>query len=176
MCERRGALVRGGFRLFYTRVIPMRHLKAGRKFKRTPAHRRMLLRNLTTAVLEHGKITTTLAKAKETQPLVEKVITLSKHGFDLANFRRILAIVTKRSVAYRLYHDETILEADGKTKRTLAAVATPFKDRPGGYTRIYKLAKVRQGDASQMAVLSLLGADEKIVSKPVRPVVAASEK
>ncbi len=153
----------------------MRHLKAGRKFKRSPSHRRMLLRNLATAVLEHGKITTTLAKAKETQPIVEKVITLAKDGWNLANFRRILTIVTKRSVAYNLFHDDVVLQADGKTTNTVPAIALRFKDRPGGYTRIYKLAKVRQGDASPMAVLALLGADEKLAAKPVKPAVAVSK-
>ena len=56
----------------------MRHRNAGRKFKRSPSHRRMLLRNLATALLEHGKIQTTLAKAKEVQPFTEKLITLAK--------------------------------------------------------------------------------------------------
>jgi large subunit ribosomal protein L17 len=150
----------------------MRHLKAGRKFKRSPSHRRMLLRNLATAVLEHGKITTTLAKAKEAQPVVERLITLAKDGWDLAKFRRILTVVTKKSVAYNLYFDDIVPTEDGKGTKTVPAIAPRFKDRPGGYTRIYKLAKVRQGDASAMAVLSLLGADEKVASKPVRPAVA----
>lgn len=153
----------------------MRHLKAGRKFKRTPAHRRMMLRNLATAVLEHGKITTTLAKAKETQPIVDKLITLAKDGWDLTKFRRILAVVTKKSVAYNLYFDDVVPNADGKGTTTKPAIAPAFKERPGGYTRIYKLAKVRQGDASAMAVLSLLKADEKIASKPVKPAVAGAE-
>ena len=61
----------------------MRHQKAGRKFKRSPSHRRMLLRNLATALLEHGKIQTTLAKAKEVQPFTEKLITLAKDGWNL---------------------------------------------------------------------------------------------
>ncbi len=66
----------------------MRHQKAGRKFKRSPSHRRMLLRNLATALLEHGKIQTTLAKAKEVQPFTEKLITLAKDGWNLDHFRR----------------------------------------------------------------------------------------
>lgn len=150
----------------------MRHLKAGRKFKRSPAHRRMLLRNLATSVIEHGKITTTLAKAKETQPLVEKVLTLAKDGWDLNNFRRILAILTKKDIAYRLYHEYTTGEGDAR--KTHPPIAARFKDRPGGYTRIYKLAKVRQGDASAMAVLSLLKPDEVVGQKPVKPTVAPS--
>lgn len=148
----------------------MRHLKAGRKFKRTPSHRRMMLRNLTTSVLEHGKITTTLAKAKEVQPLVEKMITLAKGGWDLNNFRRIAAFVTKEEIAFRLFKEYKIGE------KTHPPIAERFRDRPGGYTRIFKLAKVRQGDASPMAVLALLSADEKVAAKPVRPVVAPAKE
>ncbi len=136
----------------------MRHQKAGRKFKRSPSHRRMLLRNLATALIEHGRITTTLAKAKELQPYVEKLITLAKDGWNLNNFRRVNAVLTQKKVAFDLMHD----------------IGPRFAGRPGGYTRIYKLAKVRQGDAAQMAVISLLGSEEKVASAPVKPAVAAS--
>jgi large subunit ribosomal protein L17 len=132
----------------------MRHRKAGRKFKRSPEHRRMLLRNLATALFEHGKITTTLPKAKELQPYAEKLITLAKDGFQLNNFRRGLAVLTSKQVTYKLFHE----------------IGPRFKGRPGGYTRIYKLARVRQGDAAAMAVISLLGADEQIKA-PARPAV-----
>jgi large subunit ribosomal protein L17 len=116
----------------------------------------MLLRNLATALFEHGKITTTLAKAKEAQPYAEKLISLARGGFELNNFRRVLAVVTKKDVAYKLFHE----------------IGPRFANRPGGYTRIFKLAKVRQGDASPMAVLMLLGADEKLAAAPVKPTVA----
>jgi large subunit ribosomal protein L17 len=132
----------------------MRHRKAGRKFKRSPSHRKMLLRNLATALLEHGRITTTLAKAKEIQPYTEKLITLARNGFHLDHFRRALAVLTKKDVAYRLFHE----------------IGPRYRDRPGGYTRIYKLARVRQGDAAPMAVISLLGEDEQIKA-PTRPAV-----
>jgi large subunit ribosomal protein L17 len=135
----------------------MRHQKAGRKFKRSPEHRRMLLRNLATALLEHGQITTTLPKAKEVQPYVEKLITTAKKGFDLNNFRRSLAVLTNKQVAYKLFHE----------------IGPRYKNRPGGYTRIFKLAKVRQGDAAAMAVITLLGADEQIKT-PARPAVVPS--
>jgi large subunit ribosomal protein L17 len=135
----------------------MRHQKAGRKFKRSPEHRRMLLRNLATALLEHGKITTTLPKAKELQPYVEKLITLAKDGFELNNFRRGMAVLTSKQVAYKLFHE----------------IGPQFKGRPGGYTRIYKLAKVRQGDAAAMAVISLLGVEEQIKA-PARPAVVTT--
>jgi len=134
----------------------MRHRNAGRKFKRTPSHRRMMLRNLATSLLQHGRIETTLAKAKELQPFAEKIITLAKDGWDLNNFRRVLAVLTSKKVAFDLMHD----------------IGPRFKGRPGGYTRIYKLAKVRQGDAAPMAVISLLGESEQIKAPAARPSVA----
>lgn len=135
----------------------MRHRNAGRKFKRSPSHRRMLLRNLATALLEHGRIETTLAKAKEVQPFTEKLITLAKDGWNLNNFRRVLAVVTKKDVAFSLFKE----------------IGPRFKDRSGGYTRIYKLAKVRQGDAAPMAIISLLGENEQIKA-PTKPTVVAT--
>ncbi len=137
----------------------MRHLKAGRKFKRSPSHRKMMLRNLATALLEHGNIETTLAKAKELQPYVEKLITLAKGGWNLNNFRAVNAVLTQKKIAFNL----------------MRGIGPRFADRPGGYTRIYKLAKVRQGDAAPMAVISLLGAEEKIQAAPVKPAVAAAK-
>jgi large subunit ribosomal protein L17 len=149
----------------------MRHLKAGRKFKRSPEHRRMLLRNLATSLLEHGKITTTLAKAKEIQPYTEKLITLAVRGLKrqnainadripLAEFRRALAVITKKDVCFKLFHE----------------IAPRFADRPGGYTRIFKLARVRQGDCSAMAVITLLGEHEEVAKAPVRPAIVPAAK
>ena len=135
----------------------MRHLKAGRKFKRSPSHRQMLLRNLATALFEHGRIETTLAKAKEVQPFAEKLVTLAKDGWDLNNFRRVNAVLTQKKISFSLFNE----------------IGPRFKGRSGGYTRIFKLAKVRQGDAAPMAVISLLGADEK-VKAPVRPALASA--
>jgi large subunit ribosomal protein L17 len=137
----------------------MRHRNAGRKFKRTPEHRKMLLRNLATALLEHGKIQTTQAKAKEIQPYTEKLITLAKDGWNLNNFRRALAVLTSKKVAFKLFHE----------------IGPRFKDRPGGYTRIYKLAKVRQGDAAPMAVIALLGEEETVKAAPTKPTLVASK-
>lgn len=149
----------------------MRHRKAGRKFKRTPEHRRMLLRNLATSFFEHGRITTTLAKAKEIQPYSEKLITTAVRGIKrqrqtehpdrlpLAEFRRCLAVLTSKEITYKLFHD----------------IAPRFMERPGGYTRIFKLAKVRQGDAAPMAVITLLGEDEQISAAPARPEVVPAQ-
>lgn len=147
----------------------MRHRSAGTKLKREPEHRNMLLRNLATSVLEHGKITTTLAKAKATQPVVEQLITLAKGGWDLNKFRRALTVVTKKDIAWRLFKD--YVDADEKTHK---AIGPRYADRQGGYTRIFKLAKVRQGDCSQMAVLSLIPEDEKLAQEPVAPKVSKS--
>ena len=113
----------------------------------------MLLRNLATALLEHGKIQTTLAKAKEVQPFTEKLITLAKDGWNLDHFRRSLAVLTSKDVAFRLFHE----------------IGPRFKERSGGYTRIYKLAKVRQGDASAMAVIALWARKRRSRHRPSRP-------
>jgi large subunit ribosomal protein L17 len=117
----------------------------------------MLLRNLATALLEHGRIETTLAKAKEVQPYTEKLITLAKGGWNLNNFRRVLAVVTKKDVAFKLFKE----------------IGPRYQNRPGGYTRIYKLAKVRQGDAAPMGVIALLGENEQIKA-PAKPAVVGS--
>jgi len=112
----------------------------------------MLLRNLATALIEHGQITTTLAKAKEVQPFAEKLISLARGGFNLNNFRRVLAVLTSKQVCFKLFEE----------------IGPRYANRPGGYTRIYKLAKVRQGDAAPMAVIALLGEEEQIKT-PIRP-------
>ena len=117
----------------------------------------MLLRNLATALLEHGKIQTTLAKAKEVQPFTEKLITLAKDGWNLDRFRRCLAVLTSKDVTFKLFHE----------------IGPRYQGRPGGYTRIYKLARVRQGDAAPMAVIALLGQSE-VIKAPTRPAVVSS--
>ena len=118
----------------------------------------MLLRNLATALFEHGKIETTLAKAKEIQPYAEKLITLAKDGWNLNNFRRVNAVLTQKKISFALFHE----------------IGPRFKGRSGGYTRIFKLAKVRQGDAAPMAVITLLGEDEKVKPAAPKPVVATA--
>jgi len=121
----------------------MRHLVKGRKLRRTSAHREMLLRNLVTSLLEKERITTTVAKAKETRPLAEKVITLGKRG-TLHARRQVLRVVTKEEAATRLFD----------------IVAPRFTERPGGYTRIVKIGP-RKGDGAEMAVLELVGSEFK---------------
>ncbi|RUL85391.1 50S ribosomal protein L17 [Tautonia sociabilis] len=150
----------------------MRHRKAGRKFKRSPEHRRMLLRNLATSFFEHEQIKTTQAKAKELQPYAEKLITLAVRGIrrqkalggdkadrlPLAEFRRSLTVLTRKDIAYKLFFE----------------IAPRYMERPGGYSRIFKLAHRRQGDCSPMAIIQLIPADEPVRSQTVQPEVVAS--
>ncbi len=116
----------------------MRHQRTGRKLGRDSAHRRALYANLTGALIEHGRIKTTEAKAKEVRPIAEKMITLGKRG-DLAAHRQAVAFLRSKSAAHKLFSD----------------VAPRFADRDGGYTRVVKLGP-RQGDAALMAYLELV--------------------
>jgi large subunit ribosomal protein L17 len=116
----------------------VRHRKSGRKLGRDSAHRKALYSNLAGALIEHGRIKTTEAKAKEVRPIVEEMITLGKRG-DVAAHRHAVAFLRSKSVTRRLFAD----------------VAPRFADRPGGYTRIVKIGP-RQGDAALMVYLELL--------------------
>jgi large subunit ribosomal protein L17 len=116
----------------------MRHQRTGRKLGRDSAHRKALYANLTGALIEHGRIKTTEAKAKEVRPIAEKMITLGKRG-DLAAHRQAVAFLRSKSVAHKLFAD----------------VAPRFAERDGGYTRVVKLGP-RQGDAAPMAYLELV--------------------
>jgi large subunit ribosomal protein L17 len=116
----------------------MRHHKTGRKLGRDSAHRKALYANLCGALIEHGRIKTTEAKAKEVRPIVEQLITLGKRG-DLHAHRQAVAFLRSKLAAYILFDE----------------VAPRFADRPGGYTRVVKLGP-RQGDAAPMAYLELV--------------------
>ena len=116
----------------------MRHKVAGRRFDRPTGARLAMFRGLTTDLLRHGRITTTLAKAKETRSFVEKVITLAKDGS-----------VHARRRAARLVKDKRVL-AD-----VFDVLAERYRDRPGGYTRTLKLGP-RKGDGAEMAVIELV--------------------
>ena len=109
-----------------------------RKLGRPTDQRRAMLRNLVTSFLEHDKIETTVTRAKETQSLAEKMITLGKRG-DLHARRQALAFITKEDVVTKLF--ETI--------------APKFKERNGGYTRIMKIGP-RRGDGVEIAILELV--------------------
>jgi large subunit ribosomal protein L17 len=116
----------------------LRHQKAGRKLGRDSAHRKALYANLAAALIEHGRIKTTVAKAKEVRPVAEQMITLGKRG-DVAAHRQAVAFLRSKPVAHKLF----------------AEIAPRFADRQGGYTRIVKLGP-RQGDAAEMAYLELV--------------------
>lgn len=121
----------------------MRHNRLGRHLSRTHTHRRAMLRNLVTSLFEHERITTTLAKAKEGRRFAERLITTARKG-DLAARRRVSSYVRSETVARKLMDD----------------IAPRFKERPGGYTRIYRLGP-RLGDAGEMAILELVERRQK---------------
>ena len=109
-----------------------------RKLGKTSTQRKALLRQLVTDLLENGKIETTFYRAKEVQPVVEKMITLAKKG-GLANYRRALAFITKEDVAKKLFDE----------------IGAKYADRTGGYTRVTRTG-ARRGDAAEMAVIELV--------------------
>ena len=109
-----------------------------RKLGKTSAQRKALLRQQVTDLLEYGKLETTFTRAKEVQPVVEKMITLGKKA-GLANYRRALAYITKEDVANKLFKE----------------VAPGYTQRNGGYTRVTRTGP-RRGDAAEMAVIELV--------------------
>ena len=123
----------------------MRHARTGKKLGRDSAHRKALYSNLAGALIEHGRIRTTVTKAKAVKPLAEQMITLGRRG-DLHARRQATSFLRSRDVVHKLF----------------AEVAPLFKDRPGGYTRIVKIGP-RPGDSAEMAYLELV--DEEYVAK-----------
>ncbi|KNX36424.1 50S ribosomal protein L17, sunset domain variant [Luteipulveratus halotolerans] len=120
-----------------------------------PAHERLILANLATALFEHDRITTTEAKAKRLRPLAERLVTFAKRG-DLHARRRVLTVVRDKGVVHRLFTE----------------IAPDMAERQGGYTRITKIA-ARKGDNAPMAVIELVR--EPVNAKPRRAVVAEAE-
>jgi large subunit ribosomal protein L17 len=125
----------------------MRHRKSARKLKRTSTHRRALLSALSTALLRHKRITTTVAKAKETRMVVEKIITRAKRA--VARTDAPAVIVHARREVGRFIKDR------GVVSELFSTIAEKVATRPGGYTRIVKLGQ-RQGDGAEMAVIELV--------------------
>ena len=132
----------------------MRHGKVHRKFNRTAEHRRAMFGNMCAALIKHEQITTTLPKAKDLRPVVEKLITLAKKG-GLAARRQ--AIAEMRDVAM--------------AKKLFEVLGPRYKDRKGGYTRIMK-AGFRYGDSAAMAVIEFVDRDEAAKGKDSGPVEA----
>lgn len=131
----------------------MRHRVAGRKLQRTTAHRHALLRNMAAALIKHEQITTTLAKAKELRPYVEKLVTLAKKG-GLSN---------RRLAHARLMDDQQLT-------KLFDAIASRYADRSGGYTRVIK-AGIRGSDAAAMAVIEFVDRDVSAKGQDSGPVL-----
>ena len=133
----------------------MRHLKAHRKLSRNPTHRLALFRNLTLALIRHERIITTLPKAKELRPFVEKIITLAKKG---TLHHRRLAIAKLGPMANAEVKPGTGDDADHRTiiQKLFSDIGPRYADRPGGYTRIMKRHERRLGDAGETAFIELL--------------------
>lgn len=127
----------------------MRHLKHRTQLGRTKAHRAALLANLSAALLTHGRITTTLAKAKALRPVVERIITLAVRA---QSADPLYAMHLRRQAIAK------IRDKDAVTKLFKERV-TEFKDRKGGYTRIYKLIQ-RQSDGAEMGIIELIPASD----------------
>jgi large subunit ribosomal protein L17 len=133
----------------------MRHGKSGRRLGRTTSHREAMFRNLVTSFLNHEKITTTDAKAKEIRSVAEKMITLGKRG-DLHSLRLAASYIREKSIVTKLF----------------STIAPRYKDRHGGYTRIVKLG-IRQGDAAPVSLIELVEEEMKplkIRKKPAKAV------
>lgn len=125
----------------------MRHRKAHRKLGRTTSHRKAMIANSAAAVFEHKQIRTTTAKAKEVRKTVDKLITFAKSG-TLADRRQVLKTIRHKAVVKNLFDE----------------IAPTFKERNGGYTRIIKLGR-RRGDATDMALLELVGFEGVAIEK-----------
>ena len=131
----------------------MRHRVAGRKLQRTTAHRNALFRNMAAALIKHEQITTTLAKAKELRPYVEKLVTLAKKG-GLSN----------RRLAHARLMD------DAQLAKLFDTIAPRYEGRSGGYTRVIK-AGIRASDAAAMAVIEFVDRDVSAKGQDSGPVL-----
>ncbi len=135
----------------------MRHRVGGRKLQRTSAHRIALFRNMSAALIKHEQITTTVAKAKELRPYIEKLITLAKKG-GLSN--------------RRLAHSRLL--DDAQLVKLFDTLAPRYADRNGGYTRVIK-AGIRLSDASPMAIIEFVDRDVSAKGQDSGPVMTDNE-
>ncbi|MEH6475670.1 MAG: 50S ribosomal protein L17 [Sneathiella sp.] len=119
----------------------MRHRKSGRKFSRTSSHRMAMFANMAASLIKHEQIKTTLPKAKDLRPIVEKLITLGRRG-DLHARRQLFAVLSEKATVDKL----------------MTTLAERYADRTGGYTRVLK-AGFRVGDAAPMGVIELIDRD-----------------
>jgi large subunit ribosomal protein L17 len=152
----------------------MRHLKAGRKLGRNASHRLALMRNLTRALVQHERIITTVEKAKELRPFVEKLITLAKKNTLHA---RRLVLARLGPMAKAPFHDDKGEPTeDHVLKKLFKEIGPRFANRPGGYTRIIKRPERRLGDAGRTAFIELLKEGEtKVRAKAPAPAPRVAE-
>ncbi|HEY1743156.1 MAG TPA: 50S ribosomal protein L17 [Granulicella sp.] len=136
----------------------MRHRNGGFKLGRNTSHRRALLRNLVTSIILNDRVHTTVTKAKATRPIVEKMITLGKNGSVHSRRQALAYLMTPESV-----------------DRLFSIVAPRYSTRPGGYSRIVRTG-VRKGDASEMAFIELLGAEQELSEKAGKREEARAKK
>ena len=132
------------------------HMIRGRQLSRDTDHRKALRRNLVQSLFEHGKIRTTLPKAKEVRAVAEKLITIAREG-DLNSRRRAIAILQDR----RLVDKEQEFTGQTVIQKLFDDIAPKFADRQGGYTRIIKLSDYRIGDGGSLVLLQLLTEESK---------------
>ena len=129
----------------------MRHQWRGRKLNRTSTHRKAMFANMAAALLKHEQIKTTLPKAKDLRPVVDRLITLGKRGSLHA-----------RRQAYSMLRDDAV------TKKLFAKLAERYRERPGGYTRVLR-AGFRYGDSAAMAIIELVDRDPEAKGKDSGP-------
>jgi len=138
----------------------MRHKNLGRKLGIRADHRKAQRMNMLTALILHGRVVTTLAKAKEYRRHADKIVTLAK----------VRTLHRMRQAAARLNNDRTIV------KRLFDVVGPMFSERPGGYTRVLRLAKPRVGDAAPRAILEWVGESERRAKEAEEQKALAAEK
>ena len=145
----------------------MRHQKAGRKLNRTASHRKAMFANMAASLIEHEQIVTTLPKAKEIRPIVEKLVTLGKRG-DLHARRQAISQIRDVAMAKKLFE----------------VLGPRYKDRNGGYTRIIKgaigkkgkaLSSVRASDAASMSIIEFVDRDVSAKGQDSGPVMTEEE-
>jgi large subunit ribosomal protein L17 len=137
----------------------MRHRVAGRQLSRNTAHRRALRRNMAQSLIEHETISTTIQKAKEIKPFVERLITLAKKG-KLQHRRRAISLLGNRRIV--ALEDGEPVQKGTVVGKLFSELGPRYLDRPGGYSRIVRLPLRRLGDNGELVLLQLLGKDEPL--------------
>ena len=132
----------------------MRHLKSKRKLNRTSSHRKAMLGNMAVALIKHEQIQTTLPKAKELSPFVDKLITLGKKG-DLASRKKASSILPEKQWTSKIFDE----------------LSERYKERDGGYTRVLK-AGFRYGDSAPMAVIELVDRNPEALGQDSGPILS----